>query len=247
MTTVGQQAVYRLASSRYMQALVTKIVSGNTIELVAYSDGSAWGDGDPASLGAKLYESVALGTGVGEWQPGTLVGDAVTAGVSGLATAASVTAAIGTCEGYCDTAIAPLATSSSVTSAIAAAIAGIPADDDSALCAVPGASSTVSLAASTPRRPSTTRPVMVMLTGSWSWNLTALGTQTGSLSLQSDSISTPSAVIYAPAWSRGITVGITVGDAGTMPVCASYLVPPGHYYQVIAAGGATFSIREQVM
>ena len=120
-------------------------------------------------------------------------------------------------------------------------------DDDSGLCSVPGASSTVSLAASTPRQPSTTRPVMVMVTGSWSWNLTALGTQTGSLSFQSDSSATPSTAIWAPAWSRGITVGITVGDTGTMPVCFSYIVPVGHYYQVVATGGATFSIREQVL
>lgn len=120
-------------------------------------------------------------------------------------------------------------------------------DDDSGLCNVPGASSTVSLAASTPRRPSTTRPVAVLMIGSWSWNLTAIGTATGSLSFQSDSSATPSTAIYAPAWSRGIGVGVVLADTGTMPVCLSYTVPPGHYYQVVAAGGATFSLREQVL
>lgn len=211
MAIAGQQAVFRKASSRYMQGIVSAIVSGDTVDVVVLSDGDAWGDGDPGSVPAKLFESVALGTGVGEWQPGTLVADAITAATTNLATYA-----------YADS-------------------------GDAARLALPGASSTVSLAASTPRQPSTTRPVMVMVTGSWSWNLTALGTQTGSLSFQSDSSATPSTAIYAPAWSRGITVGITVGDTGTVPVCWQYIVPVGHYYQIVAAGGATFSIREQVL
>ena len=211
MATVGQQAVYRLQTSRYVQGVVAKIVSGDTVQLVCFSDGSAWGDGDPASLGAKVFDSVALGTGVGEWQAGTLVADAINAATTNLSTYSYV-------------------------------------DSSSAgRLASPGASSTVSLAASTPRQPSTTRPVNVMLTGSWSWNLTAIGTQTGSLSFQSDSSSTPSTAIYAPAWSRGISAGLSIGDTGTVPVCLSYIVPAGHYYQVVATGGATFSIREQVM
>lgn len=86
MAIVGQQAVYRLGSSRYVQAIVSAIVSGDTVELVCFSDGSAWGDGDPASKGAKVYDSIALGTGVGEWQPGTLVSDAISAATTNLAT-----------------------------------------------------------------------------------------------------------------------------------------------------------------
>lgn len=210
MATVGQQAVYRLESSRYVNAVVTKIVSGSTVELVCFSDGSAWGDGDPASLGAKVYDSVALGTSVGQWQPGTVVDDAVAAGVAGLAS-----------EAYVDSA-------------------------STACLAVPGASSTVSLASGTPRQPSATRPVLVMVSGSWSWSLNAIGTVTGSLTLKADSSSTPTTVIRAPAWSRGITVGVVVGDTGTMPVEFDLVVPPGHYYSVTSAGGATFSIREQV-
>lgn len=211
MATVGQQAVYRLESSRYVQAVVSKIVSGDTVDLVAFCDGSAWGDGDGTDVVAKLYTSIALGTAVGEWQPGTIVSDAVTAGTSGLAA-----------ESYVDTACA-------------------------ALCNVPGASSTVSLSSGTARQPSATRPVLVMVSGSWSWNLTATGTQTGSLTLKSDSASTPTTVIRAPAWSRGIGVGVAINDTGTMPIEMDLIVPPGHYYSVTAAGGATFSIREQVL
>ena len=112
---------------------------------------------------------------------------------------------------------------------------------------IPGASGTQSLASGTPRQPSTTRPVLVMVSGSWSWNLSAIGTQTGSLTLKSDSGSTPTTVIRSTSWSRGISVGITVGDTGTVPVEMDLVVPPTHYYSVTAAGGATFSIREQVM
>lgn len=119
--------------------------------------------------------------------------------------------------------------------------------DLSGLCAVPTASATVSLSSGTARRPSTSRPVLVMVSGSWSWNLTAIGTQTGSLTLRSDSSSSPSTVVRAPAWSRGIGVGISINDTGTMPVELDIVVPPGDYYSVTAAGGATFSIREQVL
>lgn len=211
MPTLGQQAVYRLATSRYMQAIVTGVVSGSTVELVVYSDGYSWGDGDPGSVATKVYDSVDLGTGVGQWQAGALVADAVVAGTAGLAASTYVDA------------------------------------QDSTRCAVPAASAAHSLASGTPRQPSATRPVMLLVTGSWSWNLTALGTQTGSLTLQSDASATPTTTIYAPAWSRAVGVGISVNDTGTMPVCMSYVVPPGHYYSVTAAGGATFSIREQVL
>lgn len=122
-----------------------------------------------------------------------------------------------------------------------------PADDDSGLVAVPGASSAPSLSSGTARQPSTTRPVLVTVVGTWSWNITVLSTVTGSLTFKSDAASTPTTTLYAPSWSRGITVGVTIGDTGTMPVMWTYVVPPGHYYSVTAAGGATFSLREQVM
>lgn len=121
------------------------------------------------------------------------------------------------------------------------------ADDDSGDMAVPGTSSTVSLSSGTARQPNTTRPVLVMISGSWSWNLSAIGTQTGSLTLKSDSASTPTTVIRAPAWSRGISVGLSIGDTGTVPIEMDLIVKPGDYYSVTAAGGATFTIREQVL
>lgn len=159
-------------------------------------------------------------------------------------------ASLNTIKSACVTAAEAVATDHSWSYA-GATLVGWPdeaaADDDSGLMAVPGASSTVSLSSGTSRQPSTTRPVLVMVSGSWAWSLNAQGTQTGSLTLKSDSSSTPTTVIRAPAWSRSITVGLSVGDAGTMPIEFDLIVPPGHYYSVTAAGGATFSIREQVM
>jgi hypothetical protein len=122
-----------------------------------------------------------------------------------------------------------------------------PADDDSGELAVPGASAAQSLSSGTPRQPSASRPVLVMVSGSWSWNLSALGTQTGSLTIKSDASATPTTVIRAPAWSRGISAGISIGDTGTLPVEFDLIVPPAHYYSVTAAGGATFTVREQVL
>lgn len=194
MPILGQQAIYRLESSRFVQGIVSKIVSGNIVELICYNDGTAWGGGDPSIFGTKIFDNVDLGSSIGQWQPGTLLDDAIAG---------------------CQT--------------------------------IPTASSSIELAASTPRQPHVTRPVLAMVSGSWSWNLTATGTQTGSLTLKSDSNSTPTTVIYAPSWSRGISVGVLIGDTGTIPVCMGYIVPPSDYYQIAVTGGATFSIREQVL
>lgn len=131
------------------------------------------------------------------------------------------------------------ATTTAMTAAIATAGSGY--------AAVPGASSTVSLTSGTARQPSTTRPVLATVAGAWSWNITVLSTVTGSLTFKSDAAATPTTTLYAPAWSRGITVGVSVADTGTMPVMWSYVVPPSHFYSVTSAGGATFSIREQVL
>lgn len=234
---IGQRVTYRTSSTRTVPALITHIVSADQVNLVGLIDiNSDWpsGEGMPGHP-ANFFGSVNRGTGVGEWQecdvePGT------TAAIS------TVTAGLAT-ENYADDA---------ATAAATAAVSGLAStsyvdSETGACCAVPTASAPVSLASGTPRQPSATRPVLVMVTGSWSWSLSAVGTQSGSLTLQSDSSSSPTTAIYAPAWSRGISVGVTIGDTGTEPVCMSYLVPPGHYYQVVATGGATFTIREQAL
>lgn len=132
------------------------------------------------------------------------------------------------------------------TSYVDSEIAGIPAPDTSGLQAVPGAASVVSLALNTPRNPSSarsdSRPTRVTVSGGWSWTLTALGTCTGSLSLKVDTSNPPATTVVTLPFSRGISVGVTIGDSGTVPYCVAFEVPAGCYYEVVtsAAGGGSF-------
>lgn len=212
MPTVGQQIVYRLSSTRYLDALVSSVVSGDTVNLVAFGDGAAWGDGEPASLAARSYTSVALGTAVGEYQIGTQQ--------------------------------VALITSIAETEA-ADAVASIPADDDSGLCAVPGAGSTPSpaLALNTVRIPNATRPTLVTVSGTWAWSLSITGTVSGTVSLQSDSSSTnPTAVRANAPQSASGTLLVGLSLANTNGWILTYLVPAGHSYRVVTTGGGTFAI-----
>lgn len=110
-----------------------------------------------------------------------------------------------------------------------------------AVCqAIPATGATISLALNTPRRPSTTRPTRVSVSGDWSWTLTAIGTQAGTMTLASDSSSTPTTARARATCSRGIGVGVTVSDSGTMPLSLSYEVPAGHYYTLATTGTGTF-------
>lgn len=112
----------------------------------------------------------------------------------------------------------------------------------------PAAGSDPGLGANVARQPSATRPTLVAVTGSWSWSLSATGTVTASLAIKSDSSSTPTTTRQTATLSRAVTVGVTVGDAGTMPFSAVYVVPAGHYYTVATTGsGVTFAVQEQTL
>ena len=86
---VGEVVVIRTSSTRYAPALVTKVVSGDTVNLVAVIDSTAdWPD--PVNMDymhpAWLYTSVDKGTDVGEWQESTIpapVTDAIEVEVDG--------------------------------------------------------------------------------------------------------------------------------------------------------------------
>lgn len=122
------------------------------------------------------------------------------------------------------------------------------ADDETGRMAVPIAGAPVTLAVNTPRRPSTTRPTTVTVSGGWSWTLSAIGTQAGALSLKTDTSATPTTVVITQPFSRGLTVGLSVGDTGTVPYSFTYDVPTGHYYTVGVSGTGTFgalTITEQ--
>jgi hypothetical protein len=88
----------------------------------------------------------------------------------------------------------------------------------------------------------------VVVSGSWSWNLTALGTATATATLKSDAASTPTTARQAAPFSRGITAGVTVGDTGTMPFSMTYVVPAGHFYAIATTGaGLAFTVQEQTL
>ena len=241
MAAVGQRIVYRLATSDYRTARITEVVSGTTVDLVAFSNGTAWGDGDPASLASKLYTGIDQGIGVGTWQESTEVDPAVSSEIDAdvSAEASARAAAVSSEASTRASADAELA---SDIAALEAAAAGY--------CAVPAAGSSVSLALNTARQPPATRPVLVAVSGTWAWSLSALGSQSGTATLQSDANSTPTTARPSATCARGISVGITIGDTGTMPWSLTYIVPPGDYYQVATAGTGTFAIthiEEQVL
>jgi hypothetical protein len=220
MAHVGQRIVYRLASSDYRSARITKIESGTTVTLVAFTTGVDWDAGTPGGVPVVLFGEVAKGTSVGQWQDETTVDPSVSAEI--------------------DADVA--AEASARDTAIATAAAG--------RCAVPAEGSSVGLALNTPRQPHATRPVRLSVYGTWAWVLSAIGSQSGTATLKSDSASTPTNTHGVASCSRGISVGVTVGDTGTMPWLMSYEVPAGHYYQIATTGTGTFAIThidEQVL
>lgn len=201
MAAVGQRVVYRLATSDYRTARVTKIVSGTTVNLVAFATGTDWYTGVPGDITSMYFADVAQGTAVNQWQEESAIDPAVQV-------------AIDEC------------------------------------CTLPGAGSTVSLATNTPRQPSATRPVRVTASGSWSWSLSAIGTVAGTLAIHSDSSSSPTTPRAHAPCSRSVTVGVVVGDAGSLPWCLEYVVPAGHYYQLATSGSGTWGdllVTEQVL
>lgn len=197
MAHVGQRIVYRLATSDYRSARITKIENGTTVSLVAFATGDDWDAGTPGGVPVVLFGGVQQGTGVGQWQEETEVDPAV-------------------------------------LDAIDAAVTDY--------CAVPAASSAPSLALDTARQPNTSRPVLVIASGTWSWSLSVIGTVAGIVTLTSDASSSPTTPRPAASFSRTVGVGITISDSGTLPWCLAYIVPPGHYYQLATSGSGTFAL-----
>jgi hypothetical protein len=222
-------ALYRSASTRYHAAVTTAVESGDTCTLVVLGDGADWEDSVTAIVYARQYFGVPKGTGIGEWQPVPVTAEiaaAITSAVSGgLAGYAS--------ESYVDSAVTGLATEDYVDGSSAGRVA------------VPGAGSVISLGFNTARNPSAarsdSRPTRVTVSGTWAWNLTATGTQSGTAAFKSDSSGTPTTTVISAPFSRGISVGLSVGDTGTIPWSWSYEVPSGHSYLVATSGTGTWA------
>lgn len=221
---LDQLVILRTATARYHAAVTVNVIDADTADLLVLGDGADWEDSVSAVYFARMMTGKVRGSGVDEWLP---------VPVTGEVDAAIAAAVSGGLSGY--------ASESYVDAAVSAAIAAIPADDDSGLCAVPGTRSTPAgfTIGSAARRPSTTRPTRVTVSGAWSWTLNATGTATGTLTVKSDSGSTPSAVVSAMPFSRGIGVGLSVNDTGSVPYSASFDVLPNEYYALVQSGVAS--------
>jgi len=230
MTTpvVGQTIIVKIASSplREVPAIVSVVTDTNTVNAVGQIDvNDDWPDNGPGATHPTYpFFSITRGSGVLQWRD--------------AAVPTQVQAAI-------DTAASGFATEAYADAAAAGATAGLASEtyvnNAQAVCqALPGTGATISLALNTARRPSTTRPTLVTVTGDWSWNLTAIGTQAGTLTLRSDSSSSPTTARARATFSRGIGVGVTISDSGTLPFQVSYEVPIGHYYTLATSGTGTF-------
>jgi len=74
---VGDQVIYHVNAGEDRTAVVTGIVSGTTVDIVAFSNGSDFGDGNPGWMGAAIYTNVTPGTSFGQYSTGTSVADLV--------------------------------------------------------------------------------------------------------------------------------------------------------------------------
>lgn len=232
---LDQLVILRTATSRYHAAVTVNVIDADTADLLVLGDGADWEDSVSALYFARMMTGKVRGSGVDQWLPvpvtdevSAAIAAAVSGGLSGYAS-----------EAYVD-----------------AAIEAIPADDDTGLCAVPGTRSTPASFGfgSAARRPSTTRPTRVTVCGTWSWTLSAIGTATGTLTVKSDSSTTPSTIIALLPFSRSVGVGLNVNDAGTLPIYMQFDVAAGDYYALVTSGvagggsfGATPLVFEQTM
>lgn len=81
---VGDQVIYHTTPDEDRTALVAAVVSGTTIDLVAFSDGDDYGDGNPGSQPAAIYRNVPLGASSGQYSTGTSVAATVSDVLTGL-------------------------------------------------------------------------------------------------------------------------------------------------------------------
>jgi hypothetical protein len=254
--SLGQPLKLQITTGRQSIGFVSKIISGDTVNVVVFTDAvQPWPTIDtPNGLVGAYYNSVAKGTSVGQWQELDLpasVTDAIAAAVAtaiaGLASDADITAALATVASNLSAALSTVAgnLASAVTAfeaEIAAAVSGalseLPEDDDSGLTVVaPAGTSHAGLGLNAARQPSSSRPTRVTASGSMSLTSTLLGAQTASVQFLSDA-SNP------PTTSRGTAPAALSGVAATIgvPWCLIYDVPAGHYYKLVTAASANASV-----
>lgn len=273
----GQLCEVQITSGRWSIAAICKIISGDTVNLVAFTDAvDPWPDvNTPNGLVAGSLTSVAKGTSVGQWREIDLptatsaaIAAAVSSAIAGLdyasdsdvssavsaamsTVASNLAGAVSTLNGSISTLSSTVSSLSSTVSglsgsaideeemedAIAAAVAAIPPVDLDGLEAVAAAGTSHSgLGFNAARRPSTTRPTKVNVTGTITMTSTLLGAQTAKIELMSDSSSSPTTVRGdQPAGLSGVAASTTV------PWSMTYEVPAGDYYKLVTTLSANAS------
>lgn len=224
----GQRVEVQITSGRWSLAQISKIESGDTVTLVALTDGvNPWPTSDtPNGLVAGSISGVTKGTGVGQWRELAL-------------------------PGYEQDAVASIATGS-VSLTGYATEEYVDAGDQStaaARVATPAScGSTISLAINTARNPSSarsdSRPTRVSAVVTW----TAVITGTAAAEVVCDSSSSPTTVVMSVPFAATLALGVGV----TTPVVIDFEVPDGWSYKVRAGTGssgtvALVSVYERVL
>ena len=212
---VGQLVSYRTATSQHNLAVIGRVVSGTTVDLVAFSDGTTWQDGGtPSGVATITYTSIAQGTGVGQWEPTTVVEDTIAAAGYAL-------------ESYVDTATAGLATTSYVDTAGAGYLALPPAPSSTSLT-LGGSGVQIS----------STRPALLTVRGTAAMTSTLAGGQAYTVELRCDSGSTPTAVVDDASGSLTQTLGASVTLAEVQPWKLVTMARAGDYCRIVQSSGA---------
>lgn len=217
---VGDWVSYRTSTSQHNLAMVGRVVSGTTVDVVAFSDGTTWMDGGtPAQVATITYTSVALGTGVGQYQPTTIVADAAAAG--GAATMAYVASAIASATAslastsYVASAVSGLATTAYVDAELGGATSGLATESyvdalGPTYLKLPTAPAGAGLSLNgAGTLLSTTRPVLVVARGTASMVSTLGLGQAFLVELRCDGNTTPTAVVDDQSGSYTDALGVT--------------------------------------
>lgn len=228
---VGDLVTLRIATSQYNLAIVGKVVSGTTLNLVAFTDGGTWQDtSDPPNFSTITYYNRTPGTSVGQYQTTTIIADTVSA--AGFATSSSVTSAIAA-------AVAGLATSSYVDVAAADLESYVDTLGPTYL-ALPTAPSSAGLTlGGAGVQLSATRPVQLVVRGTATMASLLGSTVAFTVELRCDSGSTPTAVVDSDAGSFADTVAAT----SVVPWKLVTMAREDDYCRVVqSAGAATLAL-----
>lgn len=236
----GQRVEVQITSGRWSPAQIAKVVSGDTVNLIAFTDGvDPWPTIEtPNGLISGSLSSVDKGTSVGQWRE-LAMPDIEQAAIATIA-AGSVSLVGYATEGYAAAQAAAAQSAAFGYASTAEADAETYADICKAACVATPAScgSTVSLAINTARSPNSvrgdSRPTRVTAVVTWA----AVITGTASAEVVCDSSGTPTTVVMAIPFAATLALGVGV----TTPVVIDFEVPAGWSYKVRAGSGSSGTV-----